>query len=169
MDTFECIKARRSVRSYSGRDIEGEKLNAILDAARLAPSANNRQNWKFIVVKDPELREQISAAAKGQKFVAEAPVVIAACAVNTDHVMTCGHPAYLVDLAIAIDHMTLAARAMGIGSCWIGAFEQEKVKKILAVPDSSTVVELLPLGYPSEWPPAKPRKSLEEIISVDGW
>jgi len=169
MNVSECIKARRSVRNYLDREVEKEKLNRVLDAARLAPSANNRQHWKFVVVTDPGLRKQLAQAAKNQKFVAEAPVVIAACATETDHIMTCGHPSHLVDLAIAIDHMTLAARELGLGTCWIGAFHQNEVRKILGIPEELEVVELLPLGYPAEWPPAKPRKKLDEIVSYNGW
>ena len=169
MDVYDCIKNRRSVRSYRDTAIEDEKLERVLDAARLAPSANNRQNWKFIVVKDRDLRSRLAEAAKGQRFVAEAPVVIAACATKTDHIMSCGHPSHLVDLAIAIDHMTLAARELGLGSCWIGAFDRESVEKILNVPAGAQVIELLPIGYPTEWPLPTSRKGIDEIISVDSW
>ncbi len=169
MDVYECIKSRRSVRSYLDKDVEEEKLNRILDSARRAPSANNKQNWKFIVVTDPDLRKRLCVAAKNQGFVAEAPVVIAACATKTDHIMTCGHPSHLVDLAIAIDHMTLAARELGLGTCWIGAFQQDEVKKILGIPQGVEVIELLPVGYPAKWPDPKPRKKLKEIVSVNGW
>jgi len=169
MDVYECIKERRSVRNYLDKEVETEKLHRVLDCARLAPSANNKQNWRFVVVKDPELRNKLCEAAKGQKFVAQAPVVIVACALETDYVMTCGHPSHLVDLAIAIDHMTLAAREMGLGTCWVGAFHQDRVKQILNIPEDVAVVELLPVGYPVEWPAAKPRKNIEEIVCVDGW
>ncbi len=169
MDVYECIKRRRSVRSYLDREVEEEKLQQVLDAARLAPSANNRQNWKFVVVKDTGLRARLAEAANGQGFVAEAPVVIAACATATDHIMSCGHPSHLVDLAIAIDHMTLAARDLELGSCWIGAFDQESVKDILVIPESAEVIELLPLGYPKTWPSPTPRKQRDAIVSVNGW
>ena len=169
MDLFEAIRERRSVRAWADRDVEEEKLEQVLNAARLAPSANNRQEWKFVVVRDPELRRQIAEAANGQWFVGEAPVVIAACAVEHDHVMSCGHPSFLVDLAIAIDHMALAARALGLGTCWIGAFDQDKVRAVLGIPDTVEVVELLPVGYPAAWPAARGRKDLESIVCRDTW
>jgi nitroreductase len=169
MDVLECIRARRSVRSYKNQPVEEDKLKQVLEAARLAPSAANRQNWKFVVVRDAELRRQLARAAGGQGFVAEAPVVIAACATTTEHVMPCGHPAHLVDLAIAIDHMALAARGLGLGSCWVGAFDQAEVKKTLGIPDSAAVVELLPIGYPAAWPSARPRKPIEEVVCYDRW
>lgn len=169
MDVYECIKQRRSVRSYREREVEEEKLKQVLDAGRLAPSASNQQNWKFVVVRDARLRAELMEAAKGQQYVGQAPVVIAACATDSDHVMPCGHPSHLVNLAIAIDHMTLAARELGLGTCWIGAFDQEPVRRALGIPGSVEVVELLPLGYPAEWPSPRPRKPLEEIVCYDGW
>ena len=169
MEVLECIKSRRSVRSFKRHEVEEEKLRQVLDAGRLAPSARNEQDWKFLVVRDESLRRQLVEAAHGQGFVGEAPVVIVACATQTEHIMACGHPSHLVDVAIAIDHMALAARELGLGTCWIGAFNQEAVKKILGIPDSAAVVELLPLGYPTSWPGARPRKPIEEVVSYDGW
>jgi len=169
MDVFEAISQRRSVRSYQDRPVEDKALERILEAARLAPSANNRQEWKFVVVRDAELRNRLAEAARGQSFVAEAPVVIAACAAEHDHVMSCGHPCFLVDVAIALEHIALAARALGLGTCWIGAFDQGKVRDILGIPDSVEIVELMPLGYPSDWPAARGRKSLHDIVCYDGW
>jgi len=110
MDLFDAIAERRSVRSFQDREVEQEKLERILEAARLAPSASNRQEWRFVVVRRPELRQKLAEAARGQQFVAEAPVVIAACAVDHDHVMSCGHPSFLVDVSIALEHIALAAR-----------------------------------------------------------
>jgi len=169
MEVLECIKARRSVRSYKRHDVEEEKLRQVLEAGRLAPSASNGQNWRFIAVRDAGLRRQLAQAAHGQSFVAEAPVVIVACATDTQHIMPCGHPSHLVNVAIAIDHMVLAARELGLGTCWIGAFDQDAVKGLLGIPDEATAVELLPLGYPSSWPDSRPRKPLEEVVSYDGW
>ncbi len=169
MDMLECIRGRCSVRSYSDTDVEDDALGQVLEAARLAPSASNRQPWKFVVVRDSRLRRRISDAAGGQRFLAAAPVAIAACATSTDHIMPCGHPSHLVDLAITIDHMTLAARALGLGTCWIGAFDQQAVKNLLGVPDEATVVALLALGHPTLWPTARSRKPLEEIVCYERW
>ena len=169
MDVFECIESRRSVRSYQDRPVEEEKVQRVLEAGRRAPSANNRQNWKFIVVRDPDMRRELARAAHGQTFVAEAPVVIVPCATQTEYVMACGHPSHLVDLAIVIDHMTLAARAQGLGTCWIGSFDQDEAKKLLGVPDSAAVIELLPLGYPAAWPSPTSRKPLQDVVCHERW
>lgn len=169
MDVMEAIRKRRSIRGFLDKEVEDKKLEAVLEAGRLAPSANNRQEWKFVVVRDKSLREKLSEAAKGQEFVGEAPVVIAACAVETDRVMTCGQAAYPIDLAIAVDHMTLKAVEEGLGTCWIGAFYEDKVKSILNIPEKFRVVALLPLGYPASVRKDYIRKPLEEIVCYDGW
>jgi nitroreductase len=169
MDVFEAIKTRRSIRNYQDRPVEKEKLAKVLEAARLAPSAKNRQEWKFIVIQNEETRYKLAVAAKYQMFIAEAPVVIAACALEFEYRLSCGHPGYAIDLSIAIDHMTLAAVELGLGTCWIGAFYQDQVKQILDVPSKATVVELLPLGYPKIQPPQKSRKSVDEIVRYEKW
>jgi nitroreductase len=173
MKVMEAIAERRSIRSFSGQPVEEEKLLRVLEAGRLAPSARNMQDWKFVVVKDPGLRQRLAEAARNQKFVGQAPVVIVACG-TSDYVMTCDQLTYPIDVAIAVDHMTLAAVEEGLGTCWIGAFYEDKVKEILEVPETVRVVALLPLGYPVE--PAKtaeailkPRKTLGEIVVYDGW
>ncbi|HEX9934437.1 MAG TPA: nitroreductase family protein [bacterium] len=169
MDVFDAIRSRRSIRIYSTRPVERGTLETVLEAARLAPSANNRQEWRFVVVQDQETRHKLAIAAKGQGFVGEAPVVIACCAVESGHVMTCGQSAYTIDLAIAIDHITLAARALDLGTCWVGAFYEERVRNVLGIPDSIRVVGLLTLGYPRENPAPRPRKKLEDIVAYETW
>ncbi|MFA5008610.1 MAG: nitroreductase family protein [Candidatus Omnitrophota bacterium] len=170
MDVFEAIKKRRSVRNYLDKPVEEGKILKILEAARLAPSASNRQEWRFVVVKDKELRIKLSKAAKGQVFVGEAPVVIVCCAETDNHIMTCGQLCYPIDLAIAIDHMTLAARELGLGTCWIGAFRQDEVKKILEIPKDIIVVELLCLGYEKEESKqSKDRLELGKIAFLEKW
>ena len=169
MDVMTAIQTRRSVRSYTDRPIEEEKLQAVLEAARLAPSARNMQEWKFVVVRDPATRQQLAKAAKDQAFVGQAPAVIAACATAPDYVMSCGNPASLIDLAIAVDHMTLKAVEEGLGTCWIGAFDQNRVKTILGAPENVNIVVLLPIGYPADQPSAKSRKLLAEIVCHDRW
>ena len=119
MDLMEIIKKRRSVRDYKDIPVPEDKLLKVLEAARLAPSGGNSQLWKFIVVKDGKRRQQLAKAASGQAFVAQAPVVIAAVALMPERIQQCGVPAYAVDLAIAVDHMTLAAVNEGLGTCWI--------------------------------------------------
>ena len=164
MDLMEIIKTRRSVRDYKDTPVPEDKLLKVLEAARLAPSGGNSQLWKFIVVKDGKRRQQLAKAASGQAFVAQPPVVIAAVALMPERIQQCGVPAYAVDLAIAVDHMTLAAVNEGLGTCWIGAFDQEEARKVLGVPAKYQIVALLPLGYPAQPTGPKTRKSLNEIV-----
>jgi len=167
MNVHEAIAARRSIRSYRGDPVEEAKLRRVLEAARLAPSARNMQEWKFVVVRDAELRKKLVPACKGQGFVSEAPVVIAACAVKHDHVMTCGQYAYPIDLAVGVDHMTLAAVEEGLGTCWLGAFYEDRVREILGIPSTVRVVAVLTLGYPAESPGPRSRKPFEEVFCFD--
>jgi nitroreductase len=170
MDVLTAIKTRKSVRKYLKRELEEEKLTAILEAGRLAPSASNRQEWRFVVVRTPEKRAKLAEAANQQTFIGEAPVVIAACAVTDAHLMRCGQACYPIDVAIALDHISLAAVELGLGTCWIGAFDEGQVKKILNIPEEIRVVALMPLGYPSDPSVAsKNRLPLKEIIIHDHW
>lgn len=168
MEVFEAIKKRYSCRNYKGDPVPEEKLKKVLEAARLAPSAHNAQDWKFILVKDEKKREEIADAA-GQSFLAEAPLIIAAVALNLDYVMPCGVPAHPVDLAIAMEHIALTATEEDLATCWIGTFSQEKVKKVLNIPGEYKVVILMPLGFPADRPKVKIRKNLKEIVSEDNF
>ncbi len=169
MDVFEAIKTRRSIQEYKDKKVEEEKLQRILEAGRLAPSAKNIQERRFIVVRDKGTREKLAQAARNQSFVAQAPVCIIGCAAIADYRMTCGQKAYPIDVAIAVDHMTLVAVEEGLGTCWIGAFFEDQVKDILKIPDDIRVVTLLSLGYPSFQPPAKSRLPTEKIICRERW
>lgn len=171
MNVIDAIKTRKSVRAYLDQPIEDEKLNLVMEAARLAPSASNRQEWRFVLVRDAETRRQLAAAARNQDFVGQAPVLIVACAETDEHLMSCGQACYPIDVAIALDHITLAAVELGLGTCWIGAFDEMEVKKILGIPAQGVrVVELMPLGYPKD-PKAmsKKRFSSEHIVRYDRW
>ncbi len=168
MDLFEAIKGRKSIRSFLDRDVEDEVLRRVLDAGRLAPSARNLQDWRFVVVRDKETRQRLAEAARNQPFIAQAPVVIAACG-TSDYIMTCGQPSYTIDVSIALDHITLAAFSLGLGTCWIGAFYEDKVKEILGIPADIRVIALLPLGYPAEQPSARQRKPLNDIVAYEHW
>ena len=169
MDFFDVVNGRYSTRAYEDKPVEEEKLHKILDAARLAPSASNRQEWRFIVVRDAEKRRKLADIAHKQAFVGQAPVVLAACAVTDNHLMACGQLCYPIDLAIALEHVALAATALGLGTCWIGAFDEAAAKKLLGVPADVRIVQLMPLGYPSDKPRPKTRMRLDEIVMDDGW
>ena len=167
MELKEAIMTRKSIRDYEDKAVPEDKLLRVLEAARFAPSASNRQRWKFIVVREEKRRQEMAQAAGGQIHVAKAPVVIAAVATMPDYVMRCGVPAYAVDLAIAVDHMTLAAVDEGLGTCWIGAFSQEEARSILGVPDSYRIVVLLTLGFSRQPGRPKVRKALDEIVCYE--
>jgi len=169
MDVMKAIQSRRSIRAYDTSGVEEEKLARILESARLSPSAGNRQERRFVIIKDAKTRKLLCEAARNQAFVAEAPVVIVACSVESEYVMLCGQLAYPIDTAIAVDHMMLQAVEEGLGTCWIGAFDEKKVKEILAIPDNVRVVALLPVGYPSVIQGQTSRKSLAEIIMLERW
>jgi len=168
MEVFKAIQTRYSVRNYKKDPVPTEKLQKVLEAARLAPSAHNAQDWKFVVVQDSAKRKALAQAA-GQDFIATAPVIIVAVALEPEQMMSSGNPTYAVNLAIAVDHMTLMAAAEGLGTCWIGAFSQEEVKEILNIPRNFKVVVLLPLGFPAGVPGPKSRKTLKEIVSHDSF
>jgi nitroreductase len=170
MDVLDAVRTRKSVRKYLSKPVEKEKLTAILEAGRLAPSASNCQEWRFVVVSGDAAKRKLAEAANNQTFVGEAAVVVAACAVTDGHVMSCGQECYPIDVAIALDHVTLAAVELGLGTCWIGAFDERRVKQILGIPAEVRVVALMPLGYPSDSSVAKKsRLPFNEIVKYEHW
>jgi nitroreductase len=169
MELIEIIKRRRSIRAYENKKVERELLVRVLDAGRLAPSARNLQDWKFIVVRNLDMRTKIAHACKSEDFVKEAPVVIAACGTNPDYVMSCGQKAYPIDISIALTHMMLRAEDLGLGTCWLGAFNERRVKELLRIPNKVRIVALLTLGYSRFQPHPKNRKPLDEVICFENW
>jgi nitroreductase len=170
MEIFDAVKTRKSVRAYLDKPVEEEKLRQVLEAARMAPSANNKQEWRFVIVRDKSTREKIAQAAGRQTFVGQAPVIIAAGAETDEHVMACGQLCYPIDVAIALDHITLQATELGLGTCWIGHFDADEVKSILGIPAEIKMVALMPLGYPVH-PEAikKSRLAFDQIVKFDRW
>jgi nitroreductase len=170
MNVIDAIKARKSVRSYLEKPIEKATLRSVLDAGRLAPSASNRQEWRFIIVQEKTRRKNVAEAAFHQMFVGEAPAIIVACAETTGHIMMCGQQCYPIDVAIALDHITLAAIELGLGTCWIGAFDEERIKELLNIPKALRVVALMPIGYPVDSSiQEKTRFSLNRIVKYEHW
>jgi nitroreductase len=159
MDLFEAVEKRRSIRKFKSTPIPSENLKKILEAGRLAPSGGNRQPWSFIIVRNPETRKALSIAANLQRFIAEADTVIVALG-DPD----ASRSLYRQDPMIAVEHMILAATALGYGTCWIGAFNEEEVKKIVKVPENLAVIALLPIGVPDENPPPRSRRAFREIF-----
>ncbi len=163
MDVFTAIKTRRSIRKYKEVPVPKEQLMQVLEAGRIAPSAGNRQPWKFVVVTDPATRQKLVPACRNQAFIGQAGAVIVACV--PDESMKW----HMVDVGIAVDHMTLAAHELGLGTCWIGAFEPDQVKEVLGIPAEVKVVCVLPLGVPDMTGTPRPRKQLEEAFVFERW
>lgn len=164
MEFIDVIRNRKSIRSYKNEDVEEEKLKIILEAARLAPSWANKQCWKYIVVND---KEKIQKLASGiiNSWMKNAKIVVVACADPKKSGTRNGMDYYLVDVAISMEHLILAATDLGLGTCWIGGFDETKVKKILEIPEKIKVVAMTPVGYPSE--PAMRNRILRKIIKAD--
>lgn len=169
MDFSIVIQTRRSVRSYAAKPIPAEVLGRVLDAARLAPSACNFQPWRFIVVQDAAARRQLVSLAHCADFVAAAPAIIVCCGKRyAQEYNWMGDGLYLVDLGIAIEHLALAARNEGLGTCWIGSFRDAPLKPFLNLPADHDVIMLLPLGYPTspdQFTAATDRLPLSQIVS----
>lgn len=143
MDVLTAIKQRRSIRKFTEKEVEEEKLNTVLDAARWAPSSKNSQPWEFIVIRDVATLKKIAVEAKYGKFIPEAP---AAVAFVTDPSKSNFHE---VDGTLATQNFQLAAWALGLGTCWIGTMNRERVKEILGVPDDKFLLTVMPIGYPN--------------------
>lgn len=170
MNVIREIVERRSIREYLPREIEAEKVARICEAARLAPTARNRQEWRILIVSEPELKERlIKAASPHQAFLKQAPILLAACALDPSYVMRCGHPAYLIDLAIVLEHVALQAVREGLGTCWIGSFDEGRARAVLKVPEPVRIVELMSLGYPAGVPEARPRKPVTDLFGRQTW
>ena len=171
MEFYEVVRTRRSIRAYRPDPIPEDAFNRVLEATRVAPSGSNRQPWRFIIVKDEGLKRRLAAACGNQGFIAEAPVVVVACGfdINYNRGGYMGEMSMLVDVSIAFTHLILAARAEGLGTCWIGAFDNDEVKEILEIPEDVNVVAVTPLGYLEDdrFPEPGPRKPLTEIVTTD--
>lgn len=167
MSILKMITERGSIRRYKDKPIPRSNLLKVLEAARLAQSAANRQPWQFIVVTDKEVKEKLAEAAHPTDRPRQSSIETAAAVVVCLADPEISAKWFLVDLAIAIENMALVAWDLGIGSCWIGAFREDDVKTALTIPEKLRVVSLLTLGYADEKPRAKNRKSLEEIIHYD--
>ena len=170
MDLLEAVKTRRSIRSYQDKPVEEQKLLRILEAARLSPSAVNFQPWDFIVVKDSTAKQRLSKAYTRPWF-AKAPIIIVTCATpEKAWKRSDGEEFWKIDAAIATQTLILAATAEGLGTCWIGAFDEKKAKEALGIPENVRVVAMTPLGYAAEQKgQVSERRPLAEIFRYDHW
>lgn len=184
MDTIDAIKTRRSVRKFSDTPVEAEKLQTVLEAVQAAPSWSNMQCWRMVVVKSPETKAKISEYSfvesffatygyksnPAQKGIADAPVVLVLCALPGKSGEMGGQQYYLTDIGIASENLMLAAHALGLGSVFVGVFDEEKLGDLLGIPPEIRIVGIFPLGYPLTEPKAgPPRKPLEEIVYYEKW
>lgn len=173
MDIFQVIRDRRSIRKYKDIPVEHEKIEQVLHAARLAPSWKNMQCWRFLVIREHLDRMSLLAAFPddnpGKKAIAAAPVAVVVCADPSESDIENGIAYYIADTAIAFEHLCLAAHAVGLGTCWMGWYDEQAIKKAFNIPERIRVVGVTPLGYPDQEPKARPRKELEEIVFYDCW
>jgi nitroreductase len=148
--------------------IEKEKLDRVIEAARLAPSAKNLQDWRFVIVTDEKLRKDVAMACNEQMFIATAPAVIIGCS-NSDYTLRCGLKIASIDVSIAMEHIALAATAEGLATCWIGSFYPEKLKPVVGIPDRVEIVEVMPIGYPADKETHRPRENADKMFCFDKW
>ena len=168
MRVLEAIRKRYSCRAYQEKSIEQEKLNSIFEAARLAPSAKNTQDWRFVVVTDSQTKHRVAEATNRPAVFEKAGAIIAACS-NSDEVMRCGQEIGPIDVAIALEHICLHATELGLGTCWIGSFYPEKVRRILGIPEDIVIIELMTIGYPADSRPEPRREPIEKIVCYEKW
>ena len=171
MEIDEAIRNRRSIRSYQAKPVEAAKLERILEAARWAPSAGNLQSVEYIVVKSLGTRKLLSEAALGQEQITEAPVSIVVCCnfSKISHYGQRGKELYsLQESGACVQNLMLEAHALGLGTCWIGAFEESKVREILNIRDSARPVAIITLGYPAE-KPRSGRQDAKNSVFMEGY
>jgi nitroreductase len=169
MELMEVIRNRRAVRKYKSKPVSEKDIEYVLQAARLAPSWANGQCWRYIVVTDEDSRRKITSELRWADRAAEAPVIIVGCADPAKSGDRNGKPYYMLDMGISMEHLLLAATEKGLGTCWIGRFDEKVVKETLGIPENIQAVALTPLGYADESPAPKDRKSLEEMTSRNKW
>lgn len=173
MDVLECIKSRRSVRKYRDKPVEWGKITAIVDSARLAPSAGNLQNWKFVLIRDDENRKRLSEAAFKQEWMKKAPV----------HIVVVGEPDkseafyglrgktfYTTQgCGAAIENMLLTANSLGLGACWVGAFDEDNVRRVINSPEAVAIQAIVTIGYADERPPMPPKTLIHHLLYNEMW
>jgi nitroreductase len=166
MNVIDAIKTRRSVRKYKPDPISDGDLKIILEAAQLAPSAGNRQPWEFIIVKDIETKKKLAEKARKQLWIGDAGVLVVALAMDKKNPRI--HERWAErDVMTAVEHMVLASWELGYGTCWIGAFNQDDIKEILKIPESMTVINLLPIGVPDQKPDPRGRKPFKDTFFAE--
>jgi len=170
VDVIQAIKSRKSVRSFLDKKVESEKVTNILEMARLAPSFLNRQDWRFVIIRDVKTKDKLVNYAKSPSFVAESPIIIVGCGKTIEPITSSDQSSYIIDAVIALNQVTLAAVEYGLGSCWISIFDEKKVKEILDIPEEIKVIGLIALGYPKDQSVSEKRRiPLAQLIKFEKW
>jgi len=168
MDFFDVVKNRHSIRAFKKKDVEEEKIMRILETANIAPSAGDLQAYEIILIRDEKKKSMLAKAAWNQDFIADAPVIMVVCANQKRSSARYGKRGielYCInDASIAASYILLASTALGLGSVWIGAFDDSEVSKIIKVPDYIKPIAIIPIGYPDEEPYITPRRDLDDIV-----
>lgn len=160
MNIFEAINKRRSVRAYQDKEISDNDLNKILEAARMAPTSFNAQNFKLIIIKDAKKKTDLASLSRSP-FIAKAPLILVALSVNKENKYA------PLDVAIVLNHIMLSAWDLGIGTVFIGAYHNDEIRKFLGAPETSEMIALMPLGYPADKEIPKKRRELNELVSYE--
>ncbi|MFC1952851.1 nitroreductase family protein [Chloroflexota bacterium] len=167
MDFIQLVKKRYSVRSYKSIPVEDDKLNKILEAARLAPTGSNSQAFQLIVIHTAGREEELKPLYNKDWFT-QAPIIICACAVSVPD-QPYNESRQYRNIAIVMDHLIMEATDLGLGTCWIGAYDQEATRKILGIPEDAHPVILATIGYADDQPKEKVRKPIEELVRYERW
>jgi nitroreductase len=168
-DILDLIRRRRSVRRMKDTPLPPATVERLFEAARLAPSWDNRQCWDFVAITDPQVRAALALAGGPKAAMAVAPLIVVACARPQASGQREGLDYFMLDMGIAVEHLILEAASLGLGTCWVGWFDEERVRQILAIPPEVRVVAMVPVGLPDEEPSGRPRRSMEEILSWNRW
>lgn len=174
------IGSRRSIRKYKDKEVPDNLIDQIIESGRLAPSGNNSQPWHFITVRNRETRQRISDAAHNQQWMMTAPLFLVCVADTSVRIQENGYRVdenspemgvkkVIRDTAIAAEHMVLEAESLGLGTCWIAWFEQDRLRPVLGIPEDKFVLCVLTMGYPDEAPEARPRRKTEEFLHREKW
>lgn len=171
MDVLEAIKERRSIRSFTDKNVSEETVNQLIEAARCAPSAGNIQPWEFVIVRDADTKRRLSEAALNQAFIEKAPVVIVVFADLNRSSRGYGsrgvHLYCIQDTAAATENILLTAQELGFGTCWVGAFHEDEVADALKAPRYLRPVAIIPVGIPADWSSATRRRSVDEVVHYE--
>src|SRR5450756_67743 len=169
---IEAVRKRRSIRRYEETDVSDEQLRELLEAARYAPSWANKQGWQLMVIRDAETRGKVAAVIEGNpagKAIAQAPVLLVVCMDPNASGVQKGKEYYMADAGILMDHIMLEAAEMGLGTVFVGFYDEDGVREVLGVPDEYRIVAMTPLGYPAKMPGERQRNEIENMVHWDKW